>query len=658
MVLKRSLIAFKCFWQIFHKRRMMMKKLISALILTALLLSSILAIVPASAADAGGRESIIVNSRADQMAGVGPSFYYNYHLYEHEVALYPLDAHGKAGASAYMLRSRNAANGSASFMNGDIESWSGVYNDYSPSDEKGTITDKDGKTYDFDAWCGISIRDTATVSGFSFYTTNESTKGSRNLIEELMLFGAVVDPELHTYAPNSWFPMTELITDVQATYTDDGKLAYVTGDFDEAFDIDYLFMALNMEGDNGGSFTIVEIELYEDTGDHVDIKDLDTKTLQETLTLAEEPLANEKGFTATSYATFLKAYNAAKKVAEKDKTTQEAIDRAATTLYNAITNLVPVADTTGLESEIAKCEALVEADYTVSTWATLATALNAAKELLESGNASEAAIAEHIAALTAATEALGKRATEEDIAALQAKVDEVSALDDELYTQKSFADLRVAMRDANILIYGEPEDVSTAQCEEAIKKMDDAAAALVDRADIEALKTALTEALAIDSKLYTTASFEALSTAMNNLSMSTTGQTNNLSAEEGAALLAALESAKAALVKAGDVSAVGAKIAELEKIASDEYTAESWKALTDAIAAAKALQAGKASEADVASALEALDAAQKGLAVKPAPTEPATQPVVDEGGCGGVISVGAVVIVAALGFGITALKRR
>ena len=52
-----------------------MKKLISALILTALLLSSILAIVPASAADAGGRESIIVNSRADQMAGVGPSFY-------------------------------------------------------------------------------------------------------------------------------------------------------------------------------------------------------------------------------------------------------------------------------------------------------------------------------------------------------------------------------------------------------------------------------------------------------------------------------------------------------------------------------------------------------------------------------------------------------
>ena len=96
---------------------------------------------------------------------------------------------------------------------------------------------------------------------------------------------------------------------------------------------------------------------------------------------------------------------------------------------------------------------------------------------------------------------------------------------------------------------------------------------------------------------------------------------------------------------------------ELEKLVADEYTEESWKALTDAIAAAKALKADAATEADVASALAALEAAEKGLA-KPAPTEPATQPVVDEGGCGGVISVGAVVLVATLGFGITALKRR
>ena len=640
-----------------------MKKLISVLVLSALMLSSILAIVPASAAGASGRESIIVNSRDNQMAGEGPSFYYNYHLYAHEVGEYPINSvkrpdggTGYQGTSAYMLRSRNAANGSASFMNGDIESWSGVYNDYAPSDEKGTITDKDGKTYDFDAWCGISIRDTATVSGFSFYTTNESTKGGRHLIEELMLFGAVVDPALHTYAPNSWFPMTELITDVQATYTDDGKLAYVTGDFDMPYDIDYLFMALNMEGDNGGSFTIVEIELYEDTGDHVDIKDLDTKTLKETLALAEESLANEKGFTVSSFAALTKAYNAAKKIAEKDKTTQETIDRVATTLYKAITNLVPVADTSGLESEIAKCEALVQSDYTVSTWTALATALSAAKELLESGNASEATVAEHLAALTAATQALATKATSEAIDAVKAKIDEALAIDSEDYTMSSFTALRVILRDINILIGEGADNVSGPQCEEAIKSIDEGIAALVERADIEAIKAILTEALNIDPKAYTAASFAELSTAMNALSVFTTGSTENATVEEGEALVAALEAAKAALVKLGDLAPVTAKIAELEKLVADEYTEESWKALTDAIAAAKALKADAATEADVASALAALEAAEKGLA-KPAPTEPATQPVA-EGGCGGVISVGAVVLVATLGFGITALKRR
>jgi hypothetical protein len=89
MVLASLLIVVKCCSQIFLLWRKMMKKFISALILTALLLSSILAIVPASAAEATDRESILVNSKSDQFAGKGPAFYYDYHLYEHEVGEYP-----------------------------------------------------------------------------------------------------------------------------------------------------------------------------------------------------------------------------------------------------------------------------------------------------------------------------------------------------------------------------------------------------------------------------------------------------------------------------------------------------------------------------------------------------------------------------------------
>lgn len=633
-----------------------MKKLISALILTALLLSSVLAMIPASAAEATGRESILTNSRADQFAGEGPAFYYNYHLYDHEVAKYPLDKHGNAGASAYMLRSRNAANGSASFMDGALDTYSGVYNDFGASDEKATVTDKDGNVRDFDAWCGISIKETATVTGFSFYTLNSETKGSRNLIEEIMLFGAVVDPELHTYAPNSWFPMTELITDVQATSTEDGKLAFVTADFEQSYDIDYLFMAFNVEGDSG-DFTIVEIELYDDASDYVDIEDLNTKNLTETLALAEAALANEKNYTADSFAKLTRAYNSAKNVAEKEQTTQGAIDRATAALYTAISELVAVVDTSELKSELAKCDALVETDYTSSTWAALATARDAAKALLDSGNTSEAAVNENLTALKAAAAALAPRAGAEDIAAVMAKIDEALAIDSEIYTMSSFTALRVIIRDINQdITKDDGTDYSPAQCEEALKSIEEGIAALVKRADIEALKAILAEALEIDSKLYTAESYAALSTAMNNLSVFTTGLIENATEEEGATLVAAVEAAKAALVKLGDLEPLKAKITELEKLVSTEYTAESWKALTDAIAAAKALKDGEVTEADVASALAALEAAEKGLA-KPAPTEPATEPAA-EGGCGGVLSVGAVVLVAALGFGITALKRR
>ena len=638
----------------------MMKKLISALILAALLLSSVLAIVPASAAGESGRESIIVNSRDNQMAGEGPSFYYNYHLYAHEVGEYPINSvkrpdggTGYQGTSAYMLRSRNAANGSASFMDGALDTYSGVYNDFGASDEKGAVTDKDGKTYDFDAWCGISIRETATVDGFAFYTLNEATKGNRDLIEEIMLFGAVVDPELHTYAPNSWFPLTELITDVQTNYTEDGQLAVVIGDFDKSFEIDYLFMAVNVAGD-GGDFTIVEIELYEEDG--VDINTLDTTVLKQTLALAEESLGNEKSFTADSFAALTKAYNSAKKIADKEKTNQAAIDRVATALYKAITDLVPVADTSELDAELAKCETLVETDYTVSSWAAFVVVRDAAKNIIETGNTSEAAISEHLAALKKAEAELAPRATAEEIAAVKAKIEESFAFDSKTYTMSSFVALRSILSSINQELKKGDDDFSPAQCEAAIKSIEEGIAALKKRADIEALKAILTETLKIDSKQYTTESFAALAEAMNALSVFTTGQTDNATVEEGETLVAAIEAAKAALVKLGDLAPVTAKIAELEKLVADEYTAESWKALTDAIAAAKALKADKVTEADVASALAALEAAEKGLA-KPAPTEPATQPVA-EGGCGGVISVGAVVLVATLGFGITALKRR
>ena len=642
-----------------------MKKIISALVLTAIMLSSILAIVPIAAAEetTTGKNNVLFNPRNDQMAGKGPAFYYDFHLFDYDIGQYPMNeivkpdgSVGYQGTRPYMLRSKNAAGGSATPIDGLFDTYTTAYNSFGADDALAVVTDKDGNTYDFDAWLGISIRDTAVVDSFAFYTVNESTKDGKLLIEELTLFGAVVDPTLHTYAPNSWFRMTDTIKNVQATSTADGKYAVVTGDLYMPYEVDYLFLAFNIEGDGGGDYVCVEIELYEDSDSYIDIEDLNTALLTETLALAEAALANEKGYTADSYAELSIAYERAKVIASKDRTNQKAIDNVTTSLYEAITALVPVTDASELIAALDSYKELAETDYTTSTWTAFVAARDAANALIGSGNVSEASIAENLAALKGAAEALVPRASAENISAVQAKIDEAGEITEDEYTSKSYTELRVAMRDVNLILKKNADDISVAECEAAVKSIEDAIAALQKKADREALQAVLDAALAIDSKEYTTASYAALAAAIADTEAFLSGMANNATAQEAEALAAAIEAAKAALVKLGDFTALDAKIAELEALVSTEYTAESWKTLTDAIAAAKALKNAGAAQADVDAALAAIVAAADALA-KPAATEEVTEPVA-QSGCGGVVSVSAVVLVATLGFGVTVLKRK
>lgn len=642
-----------------------MKKIISLLVLSALLISSLLTVIPVAAAEeaAPAKTNVLANPRDDQMAGIGSAFYYDFHLYDYDIGKYPItdivrpDGEvGYQGQRPYMLRSKNAAGGSAFPIDGSLDTWESTYNTFNPSDELSVITDCEGTVYDFDAWVGFSIRDTAMVDSFAFYTLNDSTKGGKLLIEGLTLFGAVVDPTLHTYAPNSWFRMTDTITDVQATSTEDGRFAVVIGDLNNTYEVDYLFLAFNIEGDGAGDYACVEIELYEDESDYLDMEDLDTDAFTEALGFAEAALANEAGYTVDSYAVLKAAYDAVKRIAERETASQAMIDKATTKLYTALGELDAIADTSGLVSELAKYENVVETDYTTSSWATFKAARDAATALLDSGNNSEEAINEHIAALSAAGEGLARKASAEEIAAVEAKVAEAGEIDEEEYTAKSIGDLRVIMRDTNIVIKADANDISAAACEAAIKTLDDAIAALEPRADFAALQAVLDSALSIESTGYTAGSYAAYSAAIAELQAFITAQSNNASVADGEALTDAVVAAKLALVKLADFAAIDAKIEELASLLDTDYTAESWKALQDAIAAAKALKGTDADQAAADSALAAITAAADAL-VKPAATDPAADPG-EEGGCGGVVSVTAVVLVAALGFGITALKRR
>lgn len=643
-----------------------MKKIISFLIVTALLLAAVVAIIPASAEEAEPqkRESILVNSQPDQYNGIGPAFYYDYRLYTHNVNYFPINeapredgGTGYQGKRPYMLRSRNSSGGSSTSIDGSLDSYisAGAYNTFQRGYELNFITDDMGNDYEFDAWLGVCLRETKTIDAFSFYTLHENSpsRGSKYLIEELTLFGAKMDPETHTFG--TWFRMTDAIGTVQTNITEDGNLAVVTGDLYMPFEVDYIFMAFQMEGEGDGDYLCVELEAYEYEGGAAE--ELDLAELNEAVAAAEDELAKEGTYTSKSFNTLQLAYDSAKNTLAT-ATTQKAVDHAVDTIYAAILALEPLADVSELTAELAKHEALVETDYTIMTWEAFAAARDAATELISSGNYSETAVGEKLMALISAAEALALKATDEAIAALKAMYDEAEALEADDYTSKSFASLRSARREASSCVSEEARDhVSAAQCEEATALLRSALDGLKERADLDALQAIVDECLSINASKYTEASYAALSAALDAAREFIDEGEADASAEEAEELGAAITAAKDALAERADFSAIDAKVIELEALVEAEYTAESWKALQDAIAAALALGTDS-SQAEADAALAAIVAAADALA-KPTATEPAaTEEPKEEGGCGGFVGVTAVVIVASLGLGLTALKRK
>ena len=632
-----------------------MKKIISTLILTALLLSSILAIVPVAAEEAGDAKVNVLLSggAADHEGGTANALFYNYPLYNFVVGTYPISG-SDMGNTAYTLRSVNNATGGSRINDGKLDNYSGAYNAFSADGVD--ITDNEGTTHHFDGWVGISLRETKKIDSFSLYTLNDVSKGDLQRVDEIALFGAVVNPETHTFDANSWFMMTDLITDVQSKQTEDGNLAFITGALKMPFEVDYIFMAVNCEGEAGvgGKFNIVEIEAYEFVPAPVDLV-----ALNAAIEAAEAELAKANTYTTDTYNALNKAYESAKTVRETAPG-QAAIDYAAEAITKAIAALATLADYSDLSAELAKHADKLEADYTASTWAVFAAARDAANTLIETGNTSEQAVAECLMALMTASDALAPKASADSLAALKAKLEEAKALDSSIYTSQTVSTLNIAMRDANALTREDfKDDVSVSQCETAMKALVDALEALKEKADLSALQAILDDALKAESTKYTEESFSKLAAAITAAQVFLTGNTSNATAEEATALGDAITAAKAALVELADFTALNAKIAEAEALKEADYSAETWKALKDAIAAAKALTA-EATQKQADDALADIEAAIKALAA-PAATEPAIEKPADnssEGGCGGVIGATAVVITAVLGLGVATLRRK
>lgn len=213
-----------------------------------------------------------------------------------------------------------------------------------------------------------------------------------------------------------------------------------------------------------------------------------------------------------------------------------------------------------------------------------------------------------------------KTASEEDKKALQAKIDEASALKESDYTKDSWDKMMSELEESKELLASD-NPLQSAVKEQTIH-MTEAMEALVKvehSVDTTEIEKAVAEAEGLKESDYTAESWAAYQAALAN---ARTALETKESQEAVDNATAALNAAKEKLVKADeqpvtvDTSSLEKAIADAKALKEADYTADSWKALQSALSdAQKALEAKESQEA-VDNATNSLNKAIKALVKK------------------------------------------
>ncbi len=368
-----------------------------------------------------------------------------------------------------------------------------------------------------------------------------------------------------------------------------------------------------------------------------------------TAAIAEANAKTEDNYTADSWKALSDAVAAGQAIVDNaDETSdQTAVDNAANAIYTAINNLVPNgADYSAVEAAKAK----VPADLSIYTDASVKALNDALAAVVEGLPASRQAEVDKMAAdIEAAIKGLSEKdADYSAVDAAKAKIpadlsiytdETVKALNDAVAavvegkkaSEQSVVDGWAKAIEAAIAGLKEkdadysavdaakakvPTDLSI-YTDETVKALNDALAAVVEglpasrqaevdkmAADIEAavaglrvksaslkeLEAAIAEAEALNSALYTPDSFAAVTTALENAKQVRDSAPEITDQTRVDQATAALKNAMALLVPAGaDFSALKSALDEAKTLTASHYTADSWKAYSDAVAAGQAI---------------------------------------------------------------------
>ncbi|GIP17363.1 hypothetical protein J40TS1_30050 [Paenibacillus montaniterrae] len=363
----------------------------------------------------------------------------------------------------------------------------------------------------------------------------------------------------------------------------------------------------------------------------------------------------EEAYTEASWQALEEALTEAKAVLADPTATQEEVNAALEALETAHENLVPVpvvptVDKSKLEAKSEEIDEAIstgelkEEAYTEASWQALEEALTEAKAVLADPTATQEEVNAALEALETAHENLVPVPVVPtvDKSKLEAKSEEVDEaistgeLKEEAYTEASWQALEEALTEAKAVL----ADANATQ-----KQVDDALAALtdahenlvpvptvpaVDKSKLQAKSDEIDKAIeagTLKGSDYTVDSWKALQDAQ--AAAKAVLADANATQKQVDDALAALTDAHEKLVPvptapAVDKSKLQAKADEIDKaieagtLKGSDYTADSWKALQDAQAAAKAVLAdADATQAEVDSALAALTDAHAKLVKEP-----------------------------------------
>lgn len=280
-------------------------------------------------------------------------------------------------------------------------------------------------------------------------------------------------------------------------------------------------------------------------------------------------------------------------------------------LYATAKPTEPVVDKTILNQLIEQASALVEDDYTTTSWAAFATALAEAQSISAAEDANQETVNHAVDALQDAMESLVKRA---DNSNLVAAINSIKELDESRYQPDSWAALAQALAEAEKVAAN--RDATADEIEAAYTNLEAAYKALALRADMTAIDDMISKVEAMDANAHTAKSWKLVADALE--AAKTVAANKNATQEAVDAAARTLQAAAAALVKAGDATELNALVEETKQLDLSKYTVESADAIRQAISDAEAAIAGRASAEDLKAALDAVRNAVNTAQTKPA----------------------------------------